>query len=91
MKLYVGNLAYATTEAELRELFGRFGSIVSVKIVVDRETNRPRGFAFVEMASAAEGDQAIKELNGKEFQNRALVVNEARPQTASTRGGGFRR
>jgi RNA recognition motif-containing protein len=87
-KLYVGNLPYSTTDDELRELFGQFGSVTSVQVMIDRETNRSRGFGFVEMAEGA--DQAITNLNGNEYQGRTLTVNEARPREERPRGGGGR-
>lgn len=80
MKLYVGNLPYTFTEEDLSDLFTSFGSVVSAKLIFDRVTNRSKGFGFVEMGSQEEGEQAIKELNGKEINNRSIVVNEARPQ-----------
>jgi RNA recognition motif-containing protein len=85
-KLYVGNLPYSTTDDELREVFGQYGNVSSVQVMMDRETNRSRGFAFVEMADGAE--QAIASLNGAEYQGRTLTVNEARPREDRPRGGG---
>jgi RNA recognition motif-containing protein len=85
-KLYVGNLPYTTTDEELREVFGQYGNVTSVQVMMDRETNRSRGFAFVEMADGAE--QAITNLNGAEYQGRTLTVNEARPREDRPRGGG---
>jgi len=79
-KLYVGNLPFAASEEDLKNLFTEAGSVESVKIVVDSYTGRSRGFGFVEMASKAEAEKAISMLNGKTFMERALVVNEARPQ-----------
>jgi cold-inducible RNA-binding protein len=88
-RLYVGNLPFDTDEAQLRTLFSEGGRQVNeVKIITDRETGRPRGFAFVEMGSQAEADAAINALNGREFGGRALTVNEAREQ-APRRSGGF--
>ena len=87
-KLYVGNLSFKTTESELRDLFQAFGTVTSCNIVMDRMTDRPRGFAFVEMDSPAEAAKAIAELNEKEVGGRALVVNEARPREDRPRGGG---
>jgi cold-inducible RNA-binding protein len=81
MKLYVGNLSYDATEDELKELFGEFGDVVSVKLVSDRYTGRPKGFGFVEMGSRDGGQKAIAALNGKDFRSRAMSVDEARPQT----------
>jgi RNA recognition motif-containing protein len=86
-KLYVGNLAFSTTEDDLREAFGRFGAVSSVQIVMDRETGRSRGFGFVELADGAE--QAIQDMNGAMFQGRTLTVNEAKPREDRPRGGGY--
>jgi RNA recognition motif-containing protein len=85
-KLYVGNLSYDTNEASLRGLFSEAGTIVSVTIPMDRMTNRPRGFAFVEMGSPADALKAIKLCNGKEIDGREIKVNEAKPQEARTGG-----
>ena len=74
-KLYVGNLAFSTTQEDLEALFGQHGQISSVNVIMDRMTGKPRGFAFVEMEN---GDAAIQALNGQDFQGRALTVNEAR-------------
>lgn len=82
-KLFVGNLAYSASEEDLREAFSGAGQIDSVRIVLDRETGRSRGFAFVEMASDAEATEAINLLNGRELQGRPLTVREA-----EERGGG---
>ncbi|NLG34597.1 MAG: RNA-binding protein [Lentisphaerae bacterium] len=87
-KLYVGNLSFEIDEAELRQLFEAFGSVSSCNVIMDRMTDRPRGFAFVEMSSPAEAAKAIEELNGKEVRGRALVVNEAKPREDRPRGGG---
>jgi RNA recognition motif-containing protein len=88
MKLYVGNLTFDTTDQDLRELFGQHGKPEEVSIVTDRETGRSRGFAFVTMGSAEEGNAAIAALEGKDFQGRNLTVNEARPREDRPRGGG---
>jgi len=88
MKLYVGNLSFDTTENELQELFEQFGKVTDVGLVTDRATARSRGFAFVTMGSAAEGEAAIKALEGKDFQGRNLTVNEARPREDRPSGGG---
>ena len=82
-KLYVGNLSYKVTEDDLKDLFGEFGSVTEVNVITDRETGRPRGFAFVEMDSDDEATKAINSLNGKELQDREIVVNEARPRRDS--------
>ncbi|HEX8924677.1 MAG TPA: RNA-binding protein [Terriglobales bacterium] len=82
--IFVGNLAATTTEQNLRELFGRFGAIVSVKVVIDRDSGAPRGFAFVEMSSDSEAQQAIAEMNGSVVDEHRLTVNEARPKEMGT-------
>jgi len=87
-KLYVGNLSFDITESELRQTFAAFGSVTSCNVIMDRMTDRPRGFAFVEMSSPAEAQKAIAELNGKEVGGRALTVNEAKPREDRPRGGG---
>lgn len=79
-KIYVGNLPFSATEAEVRELFEQHGAVESVQLLIDRATNRPRGFGFVEM-SPDEAKDAIEALDGKEFGGRPLRVNEARPLT----------
>jgi len=79
-KLYVGNLNYDTTEEALNEAFSEAGTVQSVNIIKDRDTNRSKGFAFVEMSSEEEAQKAIEMLNGKEFDGRELKVNEARPR-----------
>ena len=80
MNIYVGNLSYRTTEAELKEAFAQFGGVRRAKIVKDRETDRSKGFGFVEMDDANEGQKAIDALNEKELGGRTLRVNEARPR-----------
>ncbi len=87
-KLYVGNLSFDISEGELRQMFAEFGNVTSCNLIMDRMTDRPRGFAFVEMSSADEANKAIAELNGKEVGGRALIVNEARPREDRPRGGG---
>jgi RNA recognition motif-containing protein len=87
-KLYVGNLPYGVSEEDLKKLFSEAGEVQSVKIVMDQYSGRPRGFGFVEMTSQAEAEKAISLLNGKTLTDRALIVNEARPQ--KKRGGEFR-
>ena len=84
--LFVGNLSFQTTEAELRGLFEPFGKILRVHLATDRETGRARGFAFVEMADDSEAAKAVAALDGKEFGGRNIKVNEARPR--GERGGG---
>ncbi len=88
MKLYVGGLAYAITEKELEELFATQGTVTSAVVIKDRDTGQSKGFGFVEMADIKEGQNAIKELNGKEVSGRAIMVNEARPQEDRRSGGG---
>ena len=85
--VFVGNMNFQTTEAELRALFEPFGQVTRVHIAMDRETGRARGFAFVEMPNDAEATKAMSELDGKEVGGRALKVNEARPKGASGGGG----
>ncbi len=86
-KLYVGNLTYDTTEDILVELFSEFGEVLSAQIIIDRDTNRSKGFGFVEMAEGA--DEAANALNGQDFHGRNLTVNEARPrEPRDNRGGG---
>jgi len=91
--IYVGNLPYSATEEELREAFSRHGEVSAVNIVTDRETGRPRGFAFVDMPNGAEAATAIKELNLAEIGGRSITVDEARPKKDQRprRGGGPRR
>ena len=86
-RLYVGNLSYNTTEQELREAFAQHGEVVSAQLITDRMTGQPRGFGFVEMATAEEAQKAIEEMHGKDLGGRALTVNEARERTGG--GGGF--
>ncbi|MFO7902201.1 MAG: RNA recognition motif domain-containing protein [Planctomycetota bacterium] len=85
-RLYVGNLAFAVTSDELRELFSEYGSVASAEVISDRETGRSRGFGFVELSDG--GDAAIEALNGTELQGRTLTVNEARPREQRRGGGG---
>jgi cold-inducible RNA-binding protein len=82
-RLYIGNLSYNTTEMTLRDTFAPIGTVTEAKIVMDRETGRPRGFAFVEMSSDQEAQQGIQQLNGRELDGRAITVSEAQE-----RGGG---
>lgn len=92
MKLYVGGLAYSTTEDELKALFAEQGTVTSVAVIKDRDTGQSKGFGFVEMEDIKAGQNAVKELNGKELGGRSLTVNEARPQEDRRSGGGsFRR
>ena len=88
-RLYVGNLSYNVTEPELREAFGEGGrNVVEVKIVMDRESGRPRGFAFVEMGSSEDASAVIETLNGRTIQGRPINVSEARERTPRSGGGG---
>jgi RNA recognition motif-containing protein len=88
-RLYVGNLPFSADEEQVRELFAQNGrNVVEVKLVMDRDTGRPRGFGFVEMGSSEEADGAIRDLNGREYGGRPLTVNEARERTSGG-GGGF--
>jgi RNA recognition motif-containing protein len=88
-KLYVGNLPFSATENELRQLFEKHGSVESVAVIMDRETGRPRGFAFVEMADSNGASAAMQALDGREFGGRALRVNEANERPQGGGGGGY--
>lgn len=88
MNIFVGNLPFATSEDDLRGLFEPFGEVQRASIVMDRATGRSRGFGFVEMASDDQARQAIEELGGKEYDGRALTVNEAKPRENGPRVGG---
>lgn len=88
-KIYVGNLPWSTTEADLRDLFARFGEVQSAAVITDRETGRSRGFGFVELEEGAE--KAIAELDGRDFGGRTLRVNEAQQKRGGGGGGGGRR
>ncbi len=79
-KLYVGKLAYATTEETLKNLFAEYGNVVSAQLIMDRDSGQSKGFGFVEMENDSEAQAAIKELDGKEVDGRAIVVNVARPR-----------
>jgi RNA recognition motif-containing protein len=87
-KLYVGNLSFNTSGADLETLFGAHGRVVSAQVIMDRDTGRSKGFAFVEMSTDQEAQAAIKALNLKEMDGRALTVNEARPREERGGGGG---
>ena len=89
MKLYVGNLSFNTGNAELEQLFSTIGTVETASVVEDRETGRSRGFGFVEMAAKEDGERAIAELDGKEFEGRQLKVNEAKPREDRSGGGGY--
>jgi RNA recognition motif-containing protein len=88
MRVYVGNLGYDVTEEELQQLFSAHGQVESVSMIRDRVTDRSKGFAFVEMPSGTEAQAAIRALNEKEFHQRTLTVNEARPREERGFGGG---
>ena len=81
MNIYCGNLSYQSTDEDLNTLFQEYGDVTSAKVIRDRETDRSRGFGFVEMDSDDEAQNAIDALNGQEFMGRKLVVNESRPRT----------
>ncbi len=83
MKIYVGNLSYQLTDEELRKEFEAYGTVTSANVVTDRYDNRPKGFGFVEMPNKSEAESAIAALNGKMVQEKALIVNEARPKSES--------
>ncbi len=86
--IYVGNLSFRATEEDIRNAFSQYGQVTSVNIVMDQETGRSRGFAFVEMADANEANSAIEGLNEQEIVGRRVIVNEARPREERPRGGG---
>ena len=86
-KLYVGNLTYNVNESDLEALFSQFGTVQSAQVIVDRDTNRSKGFAFVEMGSDAEAQAAIEGLNGRDYGGRNLTVNEAKPREPRSGGG----
>jgi RNA recognition motif-containing protein len=94
MNIYVANIPFKATTDQLKGLFEEFGEVTSAKIIMDKVTQRSRGFGFVEMGDDAAGREAINQLNGADFMGKNLVVNEARPRTDSPRsggGGGFNR
>lgn len=86
-KLYVGNVPFSATEADLRDLFAQAGEVADCSLVLDRMTSKPRGFAFVEMGSQEAADKAIEQFNDYEMEGRPLVVNEARPRESRGPGG----
>ena len=87
-KLYVGNLSYNTTDESLHQFFAQYGNVESAKVIMDRETGRSKGFAFVEMASDEEAQEAITKSDGQSFEGRNVKVSEARPPTNGGSGGG---
>jgi cold-inducible RNA-binding protein len=89
-RLYVGNLAWGVTDQDLQDLFAEAGEVTSAQVIIDRATNRSRGFGFVEMATDDGAEGAIKELNGRDLKGRAIRVNEAQARTQNRSGGGGR-
>jgi cold-inducible RNA-binding protein len=89
-KLYVGGLSYSVTDSQLSELFQSHGTVESAKVITDRDTDRSRGFGFVEMSTQQEAEQAIKALNGTEHEGRSLTVNESKPRENRYGNGGSR-
>lgn len=87
-KLYIGNLPFTSTEADLKDLFGRHGTVASVNVIMDRETGRPRGFAFVEMEEPSAAADAIRALDGSDLGGRSIKVNEAQDRRGDSGGGG---
>ena len=90
-KLFVGNLSFQTTENDLQDAFAAYGTVTEANLMMDRMTNRPRGFAFVTMSTAEEAQQAIAGLNGRDLSGRAITVNVARPREDRPGGGDGRR
>jgi len=90
-KLFVGNLSFNTTENDLQDAFAQFGTVTETNLMMDRMTNRPRGFSFVTMSTPEEAQKAIEGMNGKDMDGRALTVNVARPREERPAGGGGRR
>ena len=88
MKLFVGNLPFSATEEDIRSAFEAHGEVSDVAVIMDRETGRPRGFAFVEMPDSGQANAAIEALNNSDFGGRSMNVNEARPREDRPRGGG---
>jgi cold-inducible RNA-binding protein len=86
-KLYVGNLSFNTTEAQIQDLFKQAGNVVTCTVIMDKATGKSKGFGFVEMGSEAEAAKAMADCNGKELDGRALKVNEAKPREERPRGG----
>lgn len=90
-KLYVGSLPFSITDDQLKDLFAAIGTVTSAQVIMDRDTNQSKGFGFVEMSSDDEAKEAIKQLNGKEVDGRAIVVNEARPKEDRAGAGNYNR
>jgi cold-inducible RNA-binding protein len=90
-KLFVGGLSYETTEATLKEIFSKAGTVESATVITDKTSGRSKGFGFVEMSSEEEAQKAIETLNGKEIDGRSVTVNEARPMESRPRRSGFNR
>lgn len=90
MNIYISGLSYGTTDADLNELFSEYGDVSSAKVIFDRDTQRSRGFAFVEMGDDAAGQKAIDELNGAEYDSKTISVNVARPREDRPSNGGNR-
>ena len=90
MNIYISGLSYGTNDADLTNLFAEFGEVSSAKVIFDRETGRSRGFAFVEMPNDTEGQKAIDELNGAEYDHKVIAVSIARPRTERQSNGGYR-
>lgn len=88
-KIYVGNLSFGVDSNQLSEVFSEFGSVTSSNVIMDRDTGRSKGFAFVEMSTANEAQAAIEKLNGQELSGRAMNISEAKPQEPRRNGGGF--
>ena len=89
MNIYVTNIPFKATDNDLKELFQQYGQVTSAKIIIDKETQRSRGFGFVEMPDNTAARKAMTTLNGSNFQGKDLTVNEARPKTDAPRGGGY--
>jgi RNA recognition motif-containing protein len=90
MNIYVANIPWKASEEQLKQLFAEYGEVSSAKIIMDKVTQRSRGFGFIEMADDTAGRNAINELNGADFMGKNLVVNEARPREEGSGGGGSR-
>ncbi len=87
-KLYVGGLSYSVTDSQLQQLFAGIGTVESAKVITDRDSNRSRGFGFVEMGTQEEAEKAIASLNGTQHEGRSLTVNLSKPRENNSRGGG---